>query len=280
MRTKKVKSKTVRAIVQISIFIVVLVISISKWLVEKGVKIPFIPNASLHAICPFGGIATIYEFATTGSFVQKIHSSAFILMILGIIVAIFFGAIFCGYICPFGTFQEWIGKIGRKIFPKKYNKFIPKKLDKVLRYLRYGVLIMVLYQTAITAKLLFQSVDPYYALFNFFTNEVAVSAYIVLGIFSVISLFVERPWCKYFCPYGAFLGLFNLVSIFKIRRNKTTCLNCKKCDACPMNIEVSSLKTVFSHQCISCHICTSEVACPVKNTVIISTRGVGDSFEN
>lgn len=122
---------------------------------RKGDKIPLLPNASLHAICPFGGVATLYEFITTGSFIQKIHNSSFILMILGVITALLLGTIFCGYLCPFGTFQEWIGKLGKKLFPKKYNQIVPKKLDHVLRYLRYVVLIMVLYNTATTLSLFF-----------------------------------------------------------------------------------------------------------------------------
>ena len=278
---KKSKAGIVRTAVQISIFILIFAVSISKWLKDTGIAIPFLPEVSLHAICPFGGVATIYEFATTGGYIQKIHSAAFILMILGIIVAVLFGAIFCGYICPFGSFQEWIGKIGKKLFPKKYNHFIPQKLDNILRYLRYVVLALVLYQTAVTAKLLFANIDPYYALFNFFTNEVATGAYIALGIIAVLSLFIERPWCKYFCPYGAFLGLFNLFRIFQIRRNADTCIGCKKCDkACPMNIEVSKTDTVRNHQCISCNRCTSEMSCPVKDTVVISTKKEGVFIEN
>ncbi len=280
MKTKKSKSAIIRIVIQIFFFLLVFMVSISKWLAEKGIKLPFLPEVSLHAICPFGGIETLYGFAATGSFIQKIHNSSFILMIIGILVALLFGAIFCGYICPFGTFQEWIGKLGKKLLGKRYNSLIPKKLDSILRYLRYVVLALVVYQTAITSKLLFQNMDPYYALFNFFTNEVALSAYIVLGVIAVLSLFIERPWCKYFCPYGAFLGLFNLFRVFKIRRNKNTCISCGKCDrVCPMNIEVSKKEAVRSHQCISCHKCTSEVSCPIKDTVVISTNKLSEEKE-
>lgn len=272
MKLKTTKTQRIRRITQIVVFILVALIAVSKTMAEAGVVLPLLPNASLHAVCPFGGVVTIYEFITNGTFIQKIHSSAFILMSLGMLVALLFGAIFCGYLCPFGTFQEWLGKLGKKIFPNRYNRIVPPKLDRVLRYLRYFVLILVLLQTARTTQLIFQNVDPYYALFHFFTSEVAISAYIVLGIIAVSSLFIERPWCKYVCPYGALLGIFNTFRIFKIRRNPDSCINCGKCNtACPMGIQVSGKKIIRNHQCISCYQCTSDSACPVTNTVTIST---------
>ena len=141
-------------------------------------------------------------------------------MILGILIAILFGRNFLRLCLSVRYVSGMDRETREKALPKRYNHIVPEQLDRLLRYFRYVVLIMVLYQTALSAKLLFQSVDPYYALFNFFTNEVAISAYIVLGIMTILSLFVERPWCKYFCPYGAFLGIFNPIRIFKVRRSR------------------------------------------------------------
>lgn len=271
MKKKKI---WLRPLIQVFVFALVALIALSKSLEAAGISIPFIAEASLHAICPFGGVETIYQYITSGTLIQKIHSSSIILMYAVLFITLLFGPAFCGWICPFGTFQEFIGKIGRKLFGIKYNHFIPQKFDRVFRFLRYFVLALVLYNTAAAAKLVFQNVDPYYALFNMFTGEVAITAYIVLGVTTVSSLFIERPFCKYLCPYGAFLGIFNLFRIFKIKRNPTTCKNCKACDrSCPMNIEVSSSKNVYNHQCISCLKCTSEGACPVENTLTLKTGG-------
>ena len=270
MKAKHSRIRTLRAVVQWTMFVFVAALAVVKYLKETGVVIP-LPEISLHAVCPFGGVVTAYEFLSSGSLVPKLHTAALVLMSLGLVVAFFFGPIFCGYFCPLGTMQEWIGKLGKKIFKKKYGKLIPPAADKVMRYLRYVVLAVVVYQTAAAAKLVFVEVDPYYALFNFFTGEVAWTAIAVLLGTMVLSLFVERPWCKYLCPYGALLGLFNLIRVFPVRRREETCINCKKCDAaCPMQIKVSTGKAVRDHQCISCHECLSGAACPVKDTVIVS----------
>lgn len=268
-----VKRNRVRKWIQIIFFTVAALIATNRGLAEAGKQIPFIGEASLHAICPFGGVVSIYNLITTGTLVKKIHESSIVLMLIVFISAILLGPLFCGWICPFGTFQEWISRIGRKIFKKKFNTFIPYKYDKYLRFLRYGVLIWVLLITAWSGKILFSDYDPYYALFQFWTGEVAVTAFIALITVIILSLFVERPFCKYACPYGAVLGLFNLIRIVPLRRNVSTCISCSACDkACSMNIPVSDTEKVNNHQCISCYECTSDDGvCPVPSTMEFST---------
>ncbi|NMC56844.1 MAG: 4Fe-4S binding protein [Eubacteriaceae bacterium] len=266
------KKKKIRIIVQLFFFILIGLIAINKTLSESGNAIPFLSQASLHSLCPFGGVATLYTLVTEGSFIQKIHNSSIILMAAIFILTILFGPVFCGWVCPLGSAQEWIGKLGRRIFKNKYNKFVPLKIDKIFRYFRYFVFVWVIYVTARSGQLLFSSIDPYNALFTFWSNEVALPSLIILVITLLFSLFVERPWCKYACPYGALLGLFNKVRVFKIRRNPNNCIQCKECDSvCPMNIEISQKETVTNLSCISCMECTSELTCPETDTVSMQT---------
>ena len=191
-----------------------------------------------------------------------------ILLGLVLILTLLFGPVFCGWVCPLGSAQEWVGKLGRKLFKKKYNDLVPRIIDRVLRYFRFIVLVWVVYVTARSTTLMFATVDPYNALFTFWSEEVELPALIILGITLIGSLFIERPWCKYACPYGALLGLFNKFRIFKIKREPSTCISCNLCTrVCPMNIDVAKQETVTDLQCISCFECTSERACPVEDTV-------------
>jgi len=278
---KNQKRDLIRLAVQIFFFALIILVSLNQWRSEQGLAPLLIGSPSLHAVCPFGGVVTIYTYLTEGAFIQKIHQSSITLMWLVLGLTLLFGPVFCGWICPFGTVQEFIGKIGRKMFKKKYNNFIPSVIDKPLRYLRYVILILVVVNTAISAKLMFSNLDPYFALFNIWSGEVTRLSLLILGLVLIGSLFVERPWCKYLCPFGALLGIFNLFRIVKLKRNENTCINCKACDrVCPMNINVSTSKVVSDHQCISCLLCTDEMVCPVSNSLNFSVLEKKNSREN
>jgi polyferredoxin len=269
------RSIWIRRVVQWFFFILVALIAVNHTLAESGASIPFLADASLHAVCPFGGVETLYTFAASGLLVRKIHDSSLVLAGIVILLSILFGPVFCGWVCPLGTVQEWVGKLGRKLFKRRYNHFVPARLDTVLRYARYAILAWVLYVTAMSGTLIFEAYDPYFALFNFWSGEVAPTAFIILGLTLVLSIFVERPWCKYACPYGAVLGVTNLFRVFSIKRVESTCKADGACSImCPMNIPVDAVKTVRDHQCISCLECTSEAICPVAKTVVFCVGGV------
>jgi len=133
-----------RLALQIFFFVLIAVIAVNHTLDEMGKALPVLSSASLHALCPFGGVVSIYQFASAGTYVKKTHESSFILMIIGFLLALALGPAFFGWVCPMGSVQEWFGKLGKRIWKKRYNQFVPSGVDKVLRYLRYGVLVWVL----------------------------------------------------------------------------------------------------------------------------------------
>jgi len=219
--------------------------------------------ANLHTICPFGGIVNLYTYLSSGGYVAKLHSAVFIMLLALVIGLVLTGKSFCGWICPLGSVQEGLGGIGRRLWPRAYNR-IPRWLERVLHYLKWAVLAWVLIQTARTARLVFQDWDPYYNLFRIWTDEVAISGYSVTGVTLLLSLFIPRPFSRFACPLGAFNGLFNWFSFIGITRDATSCNGCGRCArACPVNIDLCASKTVWSVECMRCLKCVD--ACPVNS---------------
>ncbi|MCK5199835.1 MAG: 4Fe-4S binding protein, partial [Spirochaetales bacterium] len=232
------KNNWVRKVIQIGFFGFVFLLTVSHVMEEWGIALPF-SAASLHALCPFGAVETVGRLITQGKFIPKTHESNLWIFFATAGTTVLIGAVFCSWLCPLGSIQDWVGKLGNRIFKKRYNQFVPDKLDRVLGYLRYVVLILIVIDTTRMLSLTFAKVDPYYALFHFWTGEALISAIIVLLIVLAASLFIERPWCRWLCPFGAVLGLLQLIAPWKIRRNTDLCTSGGLCTkACPLNIDV------------------------------------------
>jgi NapH/MauN family ferredoxin-type protein len=270
----KNKTRWYRYVLQIFFFVFIGLIAVNHVLAESGGQLfGFIPSVSLHAICPFGAIESIISLVTAGSLVPKLQMSNLVISAIILLITLVFGAVFCSFVCPLGTIQEWIGKIGKKLFKGKYNTFIPQKLHNILRYFRYLSLAAVVLLTFSAARLIFADVDPFYAMYHFFTDEVTIGSLIVLAVTLIGSLFVERPWCKYVCPYGALLGLVGKFSLLKIRRNSQSCNSCTLCDKqCPVNIEISKHKTIGHAACIRCMDCVEDDTSCTRSCLAYSVR--------
>jgi polyferredoxin len=106
------RSIWIRRVVQWFFFLAIALISVNHALLESGKGITFLSSASLHAVCPFGGVETLYTFVASGLLVKKIHDSSLILAGIVLLLSILFGPVFCGWVCPLGTIQEWV-KVGK-----------------------------------------------------------------------------------------------------------------------------------------------------------------------
>ena len=164
------------------------------------------------------------------------------------------GVFFCGWACPFGAAQDWIGWIARKC--KLPQLKMSWKFQKFLQFSRYIFLVLMFFGITFSfsnARFYFQD--------NLMHNMLSWSICITLSIFLIISLFFDRPFCNYFCMKGAADGLMSIVRPFGIRHNNTTCIHCHLCNkACPMNIQVENISFVRHPNCINCMKCIDK--CP------------------
>jgi polyferredoxin len=73
-----------------------------------------------------------------------------------------------------------------------------------------------------------------------------------LAVVLVLFVLVGRFWCRFLCPMGAVLGLFNPVSILKVRVDFDKCNHCEEClSVCPAKIE----KVEDIQSCTDCTRC-------------------------
>lgn len=233
-------------------------------------------TASIDALCPFGGIETAWRYLSSGGrYVPKTHASNLILLtglLAGTLIA---GSAFCGWICPFGTVQDLLTGIRKRLRLPEIQ--VPRWLDRILRYGRYVMLGLILYQTIVSVKLWFATIDPYRALFGLdwlfeFNLAVAWAAYLSLAVTLIASLFVERAWCRYACPLGGALSLVGKFSLLRIRRTADSCTNCKLCAApCPVHLPVETAQ-VISSDCIGCLECVD--TCPRPGTLEVKLAPV------
>ncbi|MBK7720853.1 MAG: 4Fe-4S binding protein [Austwickia sp.] len=216
---------------------------------------------STDALCPFGGVETLWTWVTTGEFISKVHPSN---MILGAAVAVSVlvaGNAFCGWICPFGSLQDLITGLRAKLGVRAWSP--SPAVDRVLRAGRYVVLLAVVVASAVTASLIFAHYDPYVTLFSLhwlFEPDLATMwpALVILTVVLIGSVLVDRFWCRYLCPAGAVFAVLGHLSFLRIRRTASACTDCRLCNTpCPVGIDVAGTPSAVSTDCIGCLECVA-----------------------
>ena len=230
---------------------------------------------TIDSLDPFGGLETLLKFAAGGETIKKIEPGTIVLfggiVALGIVLSRFF----CGWFCAFGALQGIFGWLGRKLFKKRPT--VPPRLDRWLRLVKYPLLVAIVYFTWKTGELVIRPYDPLAAYGHLSAGLAAVWAEFAVGFVLLVaslalSIVYERAFCKYLCPLGAVNAILGRVPLFRIKRVKTTCISCAKCDrTCPMNVDVSKPDAVGSPECIGCMECVT--ACPTKKNSLQPSLG-------
>ncbi len=231
----------------------------------------------VDALCPFGGIETLWSLLSGAGLLQRIAVSSVILLGVVVLMALAFRRSFCGYICPLGALQELFGKLGKVLWKGTRRPVVPAAIDRPARFLKYGILAFFTVWTWQAAALVIRPYDPWVAWMHLTSGELFAEFGIglaILGISLAGSVVYDRFFCKYLCPMGAVLGVMAPVSLFKVRRNAETCIDCRACDkACPVNVTVSTVETVSDRECINCNECVN--SCPVAETLEVSDAAFG-----
>ncbi len=122
-----------------------------------------------------------------------------------ILVPFFAGKNFyCTALCPMGALQELFCKIPVKKFcvPKKVSDIL-LKLKPVYLYVLLGLMILGTVED-------FSPFEPFSA-FQF--KAAGMITLIIAGLTLFASVFISKPWCRYFCPTGELIDSIRRVEM-------------------------------------------------------------------
>ena len=249
-----------------------------KVLCSPGLNCYSCPAAT--AFCPIGSLQQLLLGVRLSLQSGQLLVGTYVLGCLGLLGTVF-GRFICGWACPFGLLQELLHAIPTR----KY------RLPPVLRCGKYLCLVLLVIVLPLTLVDSFGLGRPWFckAVCPAGTLEAGIPMLLLmpelrtltgwlfagkLAVLAAVLLWsvpVSRPFCRALCPLGAFYGLFNRVSLIRLKFSADACTTCGACHAvCPVGIRFN--ETPASSECIRCLKCMTE-ACEF-NAISLDLAGL------
>jgi ferredoxin-type protein NapH len=166
---------------------------------------------------------------------------------VGVIVSVFAGRFFCGWICPMGTLFRPIGWLYKKIGIKRIKT--PEFFKK--NWVRVGFLILFVAAMILTKVL---------------KLHVNILFYIIAFSVVLTLFFTEDLWHHHLCPFGTILSVSSKFSKKGISIDENSCIACGKCQkVCPSQSIVtleSKKRENKANECLMCYKCQD--VCPAN----------------
>ena len=143
-----------------------------------------------------------------------------------LIYLMFGGRSFCSWICPY----HWLAELGEKIHQllKKKKIIGNHPFDRKIRYYFYGLFLAL---ALITGFTVFETINPVAIISRFIVYGPSLMLLWVAALLIFEILYSRRAWCRYFCPVGVSYQLIGLMSPLRIKWDKESCSNCKRCQS-------------------------------------------------
>ncbi len=215
----------------LDVFVLLVILSVTTWFVLKKRSRRGVFWTSVFSlfyfgfyregcICSIGSIQNVVLAVVDPTY--AIPLTALLFFLLPLIFALFFGRTFCAGACPLGAIQDII-----VLKPIE----LPKWIQKVLGLIPYLYLGLAVLYVVTKSEFIICRYDPFVGFFRFD----APFDMLILGIlFLAVGVFVARPYCRFFCPYGVLLGWMSCFSSRHMSITPAACIQCKLCsNSCP-----------------------------------------------
>ncbi len=205
-----------------------------------------------------------------------------------IIITILTGRTYCSFLCPLGSLQDVISRVGGW-FKRRYRKYGYKKPYTITRYfilaLTVGIMLMggtyvlsildpystfgrfmtffikpvALFLNNLIANILsnFDIYAVYKVDVKFYELAVYTVPVVFLLLVGVLSFRYGRLYCNSICPVGTFLGLLSKISFLRMKFDEKG--SCTRCGRCAVSCKSSCIDFLNKHidtsRCVNCFNC-------------------------
>lgn len=191
-------------------------------------------------------------------------------LLMVVVMVLVLGKIWCGYLCPFGFFQDLLTMIRKKLRIVPIET--PEPVKPLIKLLKWVILVCLMFGIGFCrlcpVKYIMQPLAGSFPGFN-------IWGVIIAGVTAGLCFMKESIFCMV-CPLGTLMGLLHKVSGAKIKKCGGACTHCRACtEVCPMGIEgIYQLRNnpdVTHPDCIFCMKCID--ACPEQDALSVSLLG-------
>jgi NosR/NirI family nitrous oxide reductase transcriptional regulator len=178
-------------------------------------------------ICAVGSVQNVsLALFNTG---YSIPLTALMFFIIPLLFALAYGRVFCAGVCPLGAIQELTG-----IRPVK----IPKLVEILLAFVPFIYLAIAILFSSTNSQFIICRYDPFVGIFRL---DAPYTMIIFGALLLLAGVFVNRPYCRFLCPYGVLLNIFSRFAGKHLTITPAECTNCRLCEeACPYNAIIPS----------------------------------------
>jgi transcriptional regulator of nitric oxide reductase len=182
------------------------------------------------------------------------------------VALLFWGRVYCGWLCPFGALQELLNMAAQKAGVKQLA--IPFALHERLWPTKYIIFLGLFAASLASMTLAFKGAEaePFKTVVTLhFMREWPFVAYALALL--IAGLFVERFFCRYLCPLGAALAIPARLRMFEWLKRRPQCgRECRICSTkCPVQA-IHPEGQINPNECIYCLHCQTlyfdEHICP------------------
>jgi len=171
-------------------------------------------------ICSVGSVQNVALALFNNNY--AIPLTALLFFIIPLLFALAFGRVFCAGVCPLGAIQELVGFKSVKL---------PRVVESVMISVPFIYLGMSVLSAATESQFLICRYDPFVGIFRL---DAPYTMVVFGALLLLAGIFINRPYCRYLCPYGVLLNIFSRFSNRHLTITPAECTNCRLCeDVCP-----------------------------------------------